>query len=132
ELRDLKRAHADDLRKLGASGVLQVGNGMQAIFGTRSENLKTDMEEYMRAHAPARNAGPDANALRAALGGASNIVHIDVTALTRLRVQVKDVNSIDERAVEAAGAAGVMRVTNDVVHVVVGPAAEALKAALTR
>jgi PTS system glucose-specific IIC component len=132
ELRDLKRAHADDLRKLGASGVLQVGNGMQAIFGTRSENLKTDMEEYMRAHAPARSAGPDANALRAALGGAGNIVHIDVTALTRLRVQVKDVNSIDERAVEAAGAAGVMRVTNNVVHVVVGPAAEELKTALAR
>ena len=131
ELRDLKLANADELRRLGASGVLQVGNGMQAIFGTRSENLKTDMEEYMAAHVPvAVRRGPDPAALRAALGGSANIIRIDVTALTRLRVQVRNAGAIDDNAVEAAGAGGVMRVADDVVHIIVGDTAEQLKGAM--
>jgi PTS system glucose-specific IIC component len=34
------------LRELGASGVVVVGSGVQAIFGTQSENLKTEMQTY--------------------------------------------------------------------------------------
>lgn len=45
DLHDVSRASPDALKTLGASAVVKVGNGMQAIFGTRSENLKTDMEE---------------------------------------------------------------------------------------
>jgi PTS system glucose-specific IIC component len=135
ELREIAAAHPDALRSLGASGVVQVGNNMQAIFGTRSENLKTDMEEYMLAetgsvpNAPARR---DSNAIRAALGGTQNIVQIDVAALTRLRVQVRDLNAVDERALEAAGADGMMRISSDVVHVIVGPDAEQLAGTLKR
>jgi PTS system glucose-specific IIC component len=33
---------------MGASGVVKVGSGLQVIFGTKSENLKTQMEEYLR------------------------------------------------------------------------------------
>ena len=36
-----------ELKKLGAAGVVVSGNGVQAIFGTKSDNLKTDMENYM-------------------------------------------------------------------------------------
>lgn len=32
------------LKALGSSGVLVIGNNIQAIFGTKSENIKTDME----------------------------------------------------------------------------------------
>jgi PTS system glucose-specific IIC component len=39
------------LKALGAAGVMMVGNGVQAIFGTLSENLKTDMQEAMRSAA---------------------------------------------------------------------------------
>ena len=35
------------LKKLGAAGVVVSGNGVQAIFGTKSDNLKTDMETYL-------------------------------------------------------------------------------------
>jgi hypothetical protein len=31
-----------------AAGVVVVGDGMRAIFGTRSENLKTEMREYLK------------------------------------------------------------------------------------
>ena len=36
-----------ELKKLGAAGVVVSGNGVQAVFGTKSDNLKTDMENHM-------------------------------------------------------------------------------------
>ena len=39
---------------MGASGVVVVGNNMQAIFGPSSDNLRTDMEIYLK------SAGSDA------------------------------------------------------------------------
>jgi PTS system glucose-specific IIC component len=143
DLNDVGRAKPDALRALGASGVVQVGRGMQAIFGTRSENLKTDMEEYMRsagmiAVAPAPPAPPiaapavaitqeqrvRATAMAAALGGSRNIIRVEPCALTRLRVQLHDANTVNESAMAAAGAGGVLRVSNTLVHVIVGPDAE--------
>ncbi|BEV73572.1 MULTISPECIES: PTS transporter subunit EIIC [unclassified Paludibacterium] len=38
------------LKSMGAAGVVVVGNNIQAIFGPRSENLKTDMQEYLKHH----------------------------------------------------------------------------------
>ena len=40
KLADVTKASPDALKALGAAGVVTVGDGMQAIFGTRSENLK--------------------------------------------------------------------------------------------
>lgn len=37
----------DKLKQLGASGVIVVEGGVQAIFGTKSDNLKTEMEEWI-------------------------------------------------------------------------------------
>ena len=48
KLADVTKASPDSLKALGAAGVVVVGDGMQAIFGTRSENLKTEMEEYLK------------------------------------------------------------------------------------
>jgi len=38
----------DKLKKLGAAGVVVAGGGVQAIFGTKSDNLKSDMDEWIR------------------------------------------------------------------------------------
>ncbi len=38
------------LKALGAAGVVVVSGGVQAIFGTKSGNLKTDMDEWIRSH----------------------------------------------------------------------------------
>ncbi|WP_434355398.1 PTS glucose transporter subunit IIBC [Parasalinivibrio latis] len=38
----------DGLKKLGAAGVVVAGSGVQAIFGTKSDNLKSDMDEWIR------------------------------------------------------------------------------------
>ncbi len=36
------------LKQLGASGVVRVGGGVQAIFGPKSDNLKTDMNIFLQ------------------------------------------------------------------------------------
>jgi PTS system glucose-specific IIC component len=149
ELADVSRASPDALKALGASGVMKVGSGMQAIFGTRSENLKTDMEEYMRAAGAAPVAAPAASApepravtftpeheararsIAAALGGLDNIETVEAVAITRLRLTLRDDARIDEGGLDGAGANGVMRLGSGVVHVIVGEDADGLAAALT-
>ncbi|WP_025673630.1 PTS glucose transporter subunit IIBC [Salinivibrio socompensis] len=37
------------LKHLGAAGVVKVSGGVQAIFGTKSDNLRTEMDNWMRA-----------------------------------------------------------------------------------
>ncbi|MDQ6827302.1 MAG: PTS glucose transporter subunit IIBC [Gemmatimonadota bacterium] len=151
ELADTARANPDALRALGASGVMTVGGGMQAVFGTRSENLKTDMEEYMRSSgaavivppvsAPSPGASyasvtPElrarASAIAAALGGAGNILRAEACALTRLRVELRDAERMRESDLTRAGALGVWRLPSGVVHVIVGEDAAGLAAALAQ
>jgi PTS system glucose-specific IIC component len=45
---DMSKVDVPRLKALGATGVVVVGQSAQAIFGTRSENLKTDMEAYLK------------------------------------------------------------------------------------
>jgi PTS system glucose-specific IIC component len=152
DLNDVSKASPAALKALGASGVVQVGSGMQAIFGTRSENLKTAMEEYMQAggvgaapvvSAPAGKSVPtarvvtlsaadraQAEALIQALGGPGNVRTVEPVALTRLRFELRDKQRVNEAALQSAGASGVLRVSDGVVHVVVGQGAERLGAAV--
>ncbi|MBB5786755.1 glucose PTS transporter subunit EIIB [Jiangella mangrovi] len=59
-----------------------------------------------------------------ALGGADNIVEIEPCA-TRLRTEVHDAALVDEKALKAAGAFGVIS-AGQVVQVVVGPEADTI------
>jgi PTS system glucose-specific IIC component len=156
-VRDLARADQERLKALGATGVVVVGNGLQAIFGTRSENLKSDMEAYLKTTGPEADlagsaqavspgvaaapagpvAGPDDAEARwktkgwlAALGGAANVRSIEAVALTRVRVLVGDEGRVDETALRAAGAHGVMKAGAGTFHILVGPGAEQYAAAL--
>lgn len=63
-------------------------------------------------------------AILAALGGGDNVVEIE-PCITRLRCEVEDGSKVDEAALKAAGAHGVMR-QGSVVQVVVGPEADTL------
>jgi PTS system glucose-specific IIC component len=47
---DTEIVDQDRLKALGAAGVVVVAGGVQAIFGTKSDNLKTDMDEWIRNH----------------------------------------------------------------------------------
>lgn len=55
----------------------------------------------------------------AGLGGRENILNADYCA-TRLRFQVKDSARVDDRAVKAAGAAGVIRPSKTTCQVIIG------------
>ena len=45
---DIAKVDQAELKKLGAAGVVVAGSGVQAIFGTKSDNLKTEMDEWIR------------------------------------------------------------------------------------
>jgi glucose PTS system EIICBA or EIICB component len=49
EIKDVDKAQ---LKKLGAAGVLEVGNNIQAIFGPRSETIKGQMKDIMDGKKP--------------------------------------------------------------------------------
>ncbi|HKP03774.1 MAG TPA: PTS glucose transporter subunit IIBC [Chthoniobacterales bacterium] len=144
KLADITKANADKLKALGATGVLVVGDSMQAIFGTRSENLKTEMQDYLR------TAGPEADEVEAAspvkapapagfesklrdldaagkaagyiaaLGGKENIVRVDACAETRLRLVVHDEQKIDDAALKNGGIAAVVKLPDKTLHLLAG------------
>lgn len=138
----------DQLKRLGATGVVVVGNSMQAIFGTQSENLKTDMEHYFEHAGDEAELAPDqvvhhepveadedtlvvdpqvadrADALLNGLGGPDNITGLQSVAATRLRVHVVERALVDEAALKAAGVHAVMWVDDDNAHLLVGPGAD--------
>jgi PTS system glucose-specific IIC component len=144
KLADISKANQDKLKALGAAGVVVVGDGMQAIFGTRSENLKTELEDYLK-HAgaeadeleepsPVKSVAPagltpklrDPDAARkaaayvSALGGKENIVQVDACAETRLRLVLRDEARIDEAALVNAGIAAVVRLPEKTCHLLAG------------
>ena len=143
------RVDAARLKAMGAAGVVVVGRNVQAIFGTKSENLKSDMEEYLQRRQPGAPVEPRVvqgpvspplaidDALRArvsgflpALGGADNVVSVEAVAKTRIRVAVREDARVNEDALRRAGAHGVMRPDPGVLHILVGLDADRLAAAL--
>ena len=63
---------------------------------------------------------PRVDRVLAAIGGKGNVSGVDYCA-TRLRFEVKDSTAVDEKAVKAAGAAGVIRPGKTSCQVVIGP-----------
>lgn len=145
---DTDKVDQEKLKSLGANGVVMVGNGAQAIFGTHSENLMTDMEEYLRTHTdtpavPSSKGGvpPEAPSeftqasalsrinpkqLIDALGGKKNIAEFAACAKTRLRVVLVEPSKFDESALHNAGVESVMQVNPDTWHLLVGLGVEEL------
>jgi PTS system glucose-specific IIC component len=98
---------------------------MQAIFGPRSENLKTEMEDYLKSAADTRAPAGDGEVVRrvrayiTALGGAANIVRVEDCAETRLRIVVRDQGRVHESALKAEGVVGVVKVDNRTLHLLI-------------
>lgn len=140
---------------MGAAGVMVVGNGLQVVFGTRSENLKTDMDEYLRSSGGAAAPAPVAAAAQAAvpvavavavpvtavapaevaglaqaLGGAANISAARFVAGTRLAVTLADPARLDADAARAHGVRLVLPLGGGRFHLLIGPQAQAYAQAL--
>jgi PTS system glucose-specific IIC component len=117
---DPARVDQKRLKELGASGVLVMGNAVQAVFGPVSENLKTDMQSFLKSPAAPN---PTAQALLTALGGAGNVRAVRAVAGTRLRVVLVDAARFDAERARQAGVRAVMPVAPGVMHLIVGPRA---------
>ena len=65
-----------------------------------------------------------AEQILAGLGGADNVIEVEA-CITRLRTEVEDPSKVDQAALKAAGAHGVVA-SGNVVQVVVGPEADTL------
>jgi PTS system N-acetylglucosamine-specific IIC component len=61
-----------------------------------------------------------ASSVLEAIGGKQNVASVDYCA-TRLRFEIKDYTAVDEKAIKAAGAAGVVRPSKSSCQVVIGP-----------
>ncbi|PTX60349.1 PTS system D-glucose-specific IIA component (Glc family) /PTS system D-glucose-specific IIB component (Glc family) /PTS system D-glucose-specific IIC component (Glc family) [Melghirimyces profundicolus] len=64
-VKDAGQVDQDRLKKLGASGVLMMGNNVQAIFGTQSDNLKGQMQDIIRGKKPRKTENPKATGEKA-------------------------------------------------------------------
>ena len=126
---DPSKASDEKLKALGASGVMRVGDGVQAVFGTQSENLKTDMENYLKSGCEATDEPPQTQAadddllpdeIKRALGGKENILHAEKRA-DKVKIAVKDNGLIDERKLRDIGISVMM--TIDDAAILLGPLA---------
>jgi len=146
KLLDVSKANPEKLQALGAAGVVTVGDGLQVIFGTRAENLKTDIQEYLKiagpeadeleAPSPVKAPPPAGSKLRdpdaarkaaaiiGALGGRENIERVDACAETRLRAVLRDSAPLDESAAQTAGITGLVKLPGNVVHLIAGSNAD--------
>jgi len=130
EVADKSKVDQARLKALGAAGVIEVGDNVQAVFGTQAEGLKNDINDALGGAAPAAAPAPaapqsKAEQLIAAFGGRENLVNVDA-CITRLRMEVADKSKVDQARLKALGAAGVIEVGNNV-QAVFGTQAEALK-----
>ena len=150
-VKDAARVDRARLKAMGAAEVLQVGNSEQAIFGTASENLKTDMEIYLKSAGPEADGEPAAQApataataapavtaaqreqaqgIYAALKGPGNVLALAAVAATRLRVRLADPALVDAKAMAAAGVKAVMVLPGNERDLIVGLEAGQLAMAL--
>lgn len=133
EVAEQSLVNKDKLKALGASGVVTVGNGVQAIFGPLSENLKTDMEQWLASGKEVvKTVEPtdyvaQAEKIKSALGGAHNLKSLQAVAKTRLRVELNDETILNVTDLEdEAGVQAAVNIRPGVYHLIVGQQANQL------
>ena len=86
--------------------------------GREDEDENTDAEK--KVVLSNNNYTQVASGVLAAIGGKGNVKNVEYCA-TRLRFEIKDYTAVDEKAVKAAGAAGVVRPSKNACQVIIGP-----------
>ncbi len=120
---DKTKVNSEGLKKLGATAVLMVADGVQAIFGTASENLKTEMEQVLAGAVSTpttQKSNLNFQAIKTALGGEKNIVSAQSVAQTRVRLELKNSKLVDFKQLEQAGVLGTQEIKPGLYHLVVG------------
>ena len=95
------------------------------LFAIKKFDLKTpgreddDLEEEKNVQLASDNYTEIAKKILAGCGGKGNIVSID-NCVTRLRLEVRDMTAVNDKAIKAAGVAGVIKPGKTSVQVIVG------------
>ena len=95
------------------------------LFAIKKFNLKTpgreddDLEEEKNVQLASDDYTEIAKKILAGCGGKGNIVSID-NCVTRLRLEVRDMTAVNDKAIKAAGVAGVIKPGKTSVQVIVG------------
>ena len=149
EVKDIKQVDQARIKALGATGVIVMGNGVQAIVGTVAENLRTAMEEALR-HGGSRPAAPRAAAapapqvaasasaadqgraeqLLAALGGNAVVIGCEAVAGNRLRLELNAPLTATAEQLAPFGVTKVLVVNERVVQLLLNDSAAGLGQAL--
>ena len=96
------------------------------LFAIKKFDLKTpgredddDLEEEMKVQLASDDYTEIAKKILAGCGGKGNIVSID-NCVTRLRLEVRDMTAVNDKAIKAAGVAGVIKPGKTSVQIIVG------------
>lgn len=138
------------LKALGSRGLIKpVAGSVQVVLGPEADLIADEIRtalaageaaasapqaaaEKLVSAAAATGASIDKARWLAALGGAGNVLKVEVVAGSRLRVEVADAARVDQAALQQLGASGVTSVSANVLHVVLqgdaGPYAAVLQA----
>jgi PTS system N-acetylglucosamine-specific IIC component len=126
-------ARVDDaaLKALGARGLVRPSaKDLQVVLGPHADDVAREIRAALASTPAAPTAARlDAETLATALGGVANIAAVS-TASSRLRLAVRDADGLDEARLRSLGLRAVARPARDVLHLIVGPNADALGAAL--
>lgn len=120
------------LKRLGARATVKVSSdALQVVLGPIADQVADEIRAELRATPADGGMAPEViSALLAALGGRRNIRETQAVASSRLRVRVADGSAIDEEAIRSLGLRGMARPAPDLVHLLIGPAAEQANASL--
>lgn len=136
EVEDIKKCNQEKLKALGAAGVVIIGNGVQAIFGTQSGNLKTQMEEAIQAGFAEKEIKKqdklDSTQFIHAFGNIENIKSAKKCALTRIRIEVKDENALSLGSLDSKNSNRIVKINNQTYHLIVGEEVDSFVTAMSK
>jgi len=140
QVADAGRVDEAALKALGSRGMIRPSaHDLQVVLGPQADDVAREIRAALptvRQAAPAppavasaNDAGLDAAPFLAALGGAANIADVQ-SASSRVRITLRRPGSVDEARLRALGVRAFARPAADVVHLIFGPGAASLAAAL--
>ena len=114
-----KLGRPSDHRKAMLRGMVTflLENGKIETTVTRAKEVRAEAEKMITL--ANKNDAEVASGVLKAIGGKANVSSVDYCA-TRLRFTIKDYTQVDEKAVKAAGAAGVIRPDKTTCQVIIG------------
>jgi PTS system glucose-specific IIC component len=138
ELHDIKKCDQEFLKNLGASAVVVVGQSVQAIFGTKSDLYKTQMQQAISSSFNSRlssssnsresnNDSQDdwkASRIIQGFGGADNIIELETCATTRIRIGLKPGSPFLATHFTTNESNKIYKISEDVYHLVIGRKAQ--------